>query len=284
MFLARDRHGVFGPASLVSLGEEDAIVTWKYCEAPDERIPLLPENFLDASSLNHFEWESLMANVRETYSARVLRFWNSICDTYLRRMCICQQTSAELSEQRLTLVPCEICQHWFHEKCVNVDPGAASFMCADCMSLPANVGPFDFVFANTVVFSWGIVELPPVSADVEVFFLPKGHVAFDSSNGACGLRAKNDLPEGHFIGCYAGVVQSDVGLKCPFAFRNDVDHLVVDAKALGNQLRFLNHSSLHPNVVATLKNQIVHFSTCRSVKKGQELSFHLRELSNLCDE
>ncbi len=187
------------------------------------------------------------------------------------------------------MIQCDQCQDWFHEgTCVSVRGVHGAFVCPRCRAIPADTHAHndgDWRMSNTLIymnlgerFAYVKVDLPECSNLIELFLLPRGHVAFSENKKSRGVRAKANIPADTFVGCYAGIVQFACDPQSEYCFSASEDPEaaegpVIDAKMHGNMLRFLNHNNSRPNVAACSINGVIHFSTICDIDQGEELTF-----------
>lgn len=111
---------------------------------------------------------------------------------------------------------------------------------------------------------------------------PKVYIKWINEYKGYGLFALQDLEEGSYIGEYAGILRKykrRLDIKNSFCFEYPVasnQKYTIDAKYMGNQIRFVNHSK-SPNLIphlALCKNMLhVILRASEFIPKGSELTY-----------
>jgi SET domain-containing protein len=105
-------------------------------------------------------------------------------------------------------------------------------------------------------------------------------IKFMGNNLGRGLVATKDIPQGTFIGEYAGVIEKAEDENTDFAWDYPDDHpelgaLQLNAQQCGNELRFVNHS-FSPNCIVEhcLFDSLyrIFFLADRHISQGEELT------------
>lgn len=120
--------------------------------------------------------------------------------------------------------------------------------------------------------------------EIKKFSIPKVYIKWIDERKGFGLFALTDLKKDTFIGEYSGLVKkfkSRIDSKNSYCFEYQIgsrrnSHFTIDAKYMGNHVRFINHSySPNLSTFAALVGQIIHIvmKTSKSVAKDTELTY-----------